>query len=368
MARAGAAARRNEAAEAWPTCVPGDVIVVPTGRRAGRGRRHRPGALAGRGPAAVRPDDRPAGAPTGHRGLPGRAPGARPDADPAGVLARGRRTPGVSSPRCCAPGPTGWTLPRAGRRGRSTRRTRSSPRCAPGCAPIPATAARTASSTPGGRSGPPAARRDQHHPTAPGGQDQLHRAAVRPDLPAARRAGLPGRAGRQSRGDRRGPPPGRIYGESDLLACSACGRASGTGWGPRSSPVRVLRSCSRPVATRRPRTPRRGSRTPSGTRWRARCGSGAARGGRAPPRAASPRASPTSGSPGRSHRWASGGTLRSVLDGSELTAGDFVRWCKQVMDFLGQLVAASPGTPLAQSARTAIDSMRRGVVAVTIAE
>ncbi len=68
------------------------------------------------------------------------------------------------------------------------------------------------------------------------------------------------------------------------------------------------------------------------------------------------------------HRWAAGGTLRSVLEGSELTAGDFVRWCKQVMDFLGQLVAASPGTPLAGAARTAIDSIRRGVVAVTIAE
>jgi ATP-dependent RNA helicase HelY len=68
------------------------------------------------------------------------------------------------------------------------------------------------------------------------------------------------------------------------------------------------------------------------------------------------------------HRWAAGGTLRSVLEGSELTAGDFVRWCKQVMDFLGQLVAASPGSPLAEAARTAIDSIRRGVVAVTISE
>ena len=66
------------------------------------------------------------------------------------------------------------------------------------------------------------------------------------------------------------------------------------------------------------------------------------------------------------HRWTGGGTLRSVLAGSELTAGDFVRWCKQVMDFLGQLVAAAPGTELATTARTAIDAMRRGVVAVSI--
>ncbi len=68
------------------------------------------------------------------------------------------------------------------------------------------------------------------------------------------------------------------------------------------------------------------------------------------------------------HRWAGGGTLRSVLTGSELTAGDFVRWCKQVMDFLGQLVAAAPGTPVAEEARTAIGSIRRGVVAVSIEE
>lgn len=66
------------------------------------------------------------------------------------------------------------------------------------------------------------------------------------------------------------------------------------------------------------------------------------------------------------HRWAAGGTLRTVLAGSELTAGDFVRWCKQVMDFLGQIVAAGSGTPLAQTARDAIELMRRGVVAVSL--
>ena len=68
------------------------------------------------------------------------------------------------------------------------------------------------------------------------------------------------------------------------------------------------------------------------------------------------------------HRWAGGGTLRSVLQGSELTAGDFVRWCKQVIDFLGQLVSADPDGPLAPTARSAIDLMRRGVVAVNIGQ
>jgi ATP-dependent RNA helicase HelY len=64
------------------------------------------------------------------------------------------------------------------------------------------------------------------------------------------------------------------------------------------------------------------------------------------------------------HRWAGGANLRTVLEGAELTAGDFVRWCKQVMDFLGQLTAAVPGTPLARTAGLAIEAMRRGVVAV----
>jgi ATP-dependent RNA helicase HelY len=66
------------------------------------------------------------------------------------------------------------------------------------------------------------------------------------------------------------------------------------------------------------------------------------------------------------HRWASGGTLRSVLEGSELTAGDFVRWCRQVMDFLGQLAAAAPGTELSTTARAGIAAMRRGVVSITL--
>jgi ATP-dependent RNA helicase HelY len=68
------------------------------------------------------------------------------------------------------------------------------------------------------------------------------------------------------------------------------------------------------------------------------------------------------------HRWAGGATLRTVLEGSELTAGDFVRWCKQVMDFLGQLASATGDPQLARAARAAIDAMRRGVVAVTIDE
>ena len=68
-------------------------------------------------------------------------------------------------------------------------------------------------------------------------------------------------------------------------------------------------------------------------------------------------------------RWAGGATLEAVLsDDPDMTAGDFVRWCKQVVDLLGQvaLVAEdlSPrGPELRRTTRQAIEAMRRGVVA-----
>ncbi len=35
--------------------------------------------------------------------------------------------------------------------------------------------------------------------------------------------------------------------------------------------------------------------------------------------------------------WAAGRSLASVLEGTDLTAGDFVRWVRQVTDFAGQV-------------------------------
>ncbi|BDZ43624.1 hypothetical protein GCM10025865_29230 [Paraoerskovia sediminicola] len=63
------------------------------------------------------------------------------------------------------------------------------------------------------------------------------------------------------------------------------------------------------------------------------------------------------------HRWATGRSLDHVLRGSELAAGDFVRWCKQVIDVLDQLSKAAPDPKMRSTARTAIDALRRGVVA-----
>ena len=65
------------------------------------------------------------------------------------------------------------------------------------------------------------------------------------------------------------------------------------------------------------------------------------------------------------YRWARGHALESVLeDTPALTAGDFVRWVKQVIDLLDQIAAAAD-KGLAAVARSAAGSMRRGVIAYT---
>ncbi|WP_114906417.1 DEAD/DEAH box helicase [Ornithinimicrobium murale] len=62
------------------------------------------------------------------------------------------------------------------------------------------------------------------------------------------------------------------------------------------------------------------------------------------------------------HRWASGRSLEEVLRDSELSAGDFVRRSKQVIDLLGQIAHAAD-EPVAGNARRASEAMLRGVVA-----
>ncbi len=65
-------------------------------------------------------------------------------------------------------------------------------------------------------------------------------------------------------------------------------------------------------------------------------------------------------------RWADGYGLDDVLREADMPAGDFVRWCKQVIDVLGQLAAAAPdGGTVPRNARRAIEGMLRGVVAYT---
>lgn len=60
-------------------------------------------------------------------------------------------------------------------------------------------------------------------------------------------------------------------------------------------------------------------------------------------------------------RWARGASLTSVLTDTELSAGDFVRWTKQVIDLLGQ-IADTAEADMAQRARDAAALIDRGVI------
>jgi len=74
------------------------------------------------------------------------------------------------------------------------------------------------------------------------------------------------------------------------------------------------------------------------------------------------------------YQWASGKALEEVLWDVEMPAGDFVRWCKQLIDLLGQVANAAaelsaPGgkaSTVREAAQEAIDGMRRGVVAYSM--
>ena len=71
------------------------------------------------------------------------------------------------------------------------------------------------------------------------------------------------------------------------------------------------------------------------------------------------------------YRWARHDSLGRALGGSgdairaELSAGDFVRWCKQVLDLLDQIATApsEADSPVPERARSASRALRRGVVA-----
>lgn len=60
--------------------------------------------------------------------------------------------------------------------------------------------------------------------------------------------------------------------------------------------------------------------------------------------------------------WARGVPLDRVLSEADLAAGDFVRWTKQTIDLLDQLSMVADA-PVATTARSALDAVRRGIVA-----
>ncbi|MET0189058.1 MAG: helicase-related protein, partial [Pseudonocardia sediminis] len=73
------------------------------------------------------------------------------------------------------------------------------------------------------------------------------------------------------------------------------------------------------------------------------------------------------------HRWARGESLAQVLEaaernGHELSAGDFVRWCRQVLDLLDQIAGvAGRSSEVGRAAHRASGAVRRGVVAAGMA-
>jgi ATP-dependent RNA helicase HelY len=65
------------------------------------------------------------------------------------------------------------------------------------------------------------------------------------------------------------------------------------------------------------------------------------------------------------HAWAAGEDLGDVLEDEDITAGDFVRVVKQVVDLLGQIAEVAPNPATRASARAAAEALHRGVVAVS---
>ncbi len=61
-----------------------------------------------------------------------------------------------------------------------------------------------------------------------------------------------------------------------------------------------------------------------------------------------------------SYKWAQGNSLQSVLKGSDMSVGDFVRSTKQLIDLLTQIAGASPD--LRKTCREAVNRLDRGVI------
>lgn len=67
---------------------------------------------------------------------------------------------------------------------------------------------------------------------------------------------------------------------------------------------------------------------------------------------------------GSVYRWAQGEPLEDVLRENEMSPGDFVRTCKQLLDLLRQIAQVAPERS-AEAVRLAHDAVNRGVVAYT---
>ncbi|NKE09816.1 MULTISPECIES: DEAD/DEAH box helicase [Kocuria] len=69
------------------------------------------------------------------------------------------------------------------------------------------------------------------------------------------------------------------------------------------------------------------------------------------------------------YRWARGSSLHVTLDGTELAAGDFVRWAKQVIDLLDQIASVTSLDPdVRAGCQRAVKLIHRGVVVQSVQE
>ena len=150
----------------------------------------------------------------------------------------------------------------------------------------------------------------------------------------------------------------RLYTELDLLAAE-CLR-EGVWDGPATARARRLRlGAGRYEARRdddglRPGCPAVRREAALGEMVRIWAGSG---GRRARPRARASRRGARPGLAWAVHRWAAGQASTTVLRDADLAAGDFVRWCKQVIDLLGQMAAARGGRGRCRARRAAKDAI-----------
>ena len=67
-----------------------------------------------------------------------------------------------------------------------------------------------------------------------------------------------------------------------------------------------------------------------------------------------------------SYKWAQGSSLQSVLKGSDMSVGDFVRSTKQLIDLLTQIAGASP--ELRKTCREGVARLDRGVISYMLAD
>ncbi|KAA9393356.1 DEAD/DEAH box helicase [Kocuria coralli] len=80
-----------------------------------------------------------------------------------------------------------------------------------------------------------------------------------------------------------------------------------------------------------------------------------------------PTAEPELGLAGPMYRWARGASLHVTLEDSEMAAGDFVRWARQVIDLLDQMGSITALDPdLRTACRRAVELIHRGVVVQSV--